>query len=102
MDLVRRQSAPRQAEHVRPGVKGARDLARVVAEGAGLAEERRAVRAALADLPAEQQLVIQLMYFDGLSVGEIADRLGVASGTVRSSTLLGMRELREVTRRIRR
>jgi RNA polymerase sigma-70 factor (ECF subfamily) len=60
----------------------------------GLPEERKAVRAALDDLPEEQRRVIELMYFGGLSQSTIAARLGLPLGTVKSRTLLGMRRLR--------
>ena len=60
----------------------------------GLPEERKAVRAALDDLPEEQRRVIELMYFGGLSQSTIAAGLGLPLGTVKSRTLLGMRRLR--------
>ena len=42
------------------------------------------VRAALAQLPPEQHEVVTLSYIDGLSHGEIAARLGLPLGTVKS------------------
>ena len=42
------------------------------------------VRAALAELPAEQRQVIGLSYVEGLSHGEIAERLKLPLGTVKS------------------
>lgn len=59
-----------------------------------LPRERRLVRDALAELPEQQRDVIQLMYFDGLSQSQIAERTGLPLGTVKSRTLLGMRRLR--------
>ena len=70
------------------------DPADDVADAIDLPEQRRAVRAALAALPAEQREVIELMYFGGLSQSAIAERLGLPLGTVKSRTLLGMRRLR--------
>jgi RNA polymerase sigma-70 factor (ECF subfamily) len=52
------------------------------------------VRAALDELPAEQREVLELMYFDGLSQSQIAERTGQPLGTVKSRALLGMRRLR--------
>ena len=67
----------------------------------GLPEERRIVRAALDELPAEQRDVLTLMYFEGLSQSQIAERTGLPLGTVKSRTLLGMRRMRGVARRDR-
>jgi RNA polymerase sigma-70 factor (ECF subfamily) len=58
------------------------------------AEERDAVRGALAALPASQRQVIQLSFFDGLSQSEIANRLGQPLGTVKTRMRLGMDRLR--------
>ncbi len=70
------------------------DVADRVVEELGLSEERKAVRAALQVLPAEQRQVIELMYFAGLSQSKIAARLDLPLGTVKSRTLLAMRRLR--------
>ena len=70
------------------------DPADDVADRVDLPEERKAVRAALDGLPAEQREVIELMYFGGLSQSTISERLGLPLGTVKSRTLLGMRRLR--------
>jgi RNA polymerase sigma factor (sigma-70 family) len=70
------------------------DPADAVVEVVDLPEERRAVRAALDELPDEQRQVIELMYFDGLSQSKIAKRLSLPLGTVKSRTLLAMRRLR--------
>jgi RNA polymerase sigma factor (sigma-70 family) len=58
--------------------------------------EQRRVRDALAALPQEQRHVISMMYFDGLSQTQIAERAGLPLGTVKSRTLLGMRRLRAI------
>ena len=54
------------------------------------------VRAALAHLTPEHRQVIVEMYFYGRSVAEIADRLGIPAGTVKSRTYYGLRQLRRV------
>jgi RNA polymerase sigma-70 factor (ECF subfamily) len=59
-----------------------------------LAEERAAVRAALEVLPAEQKLAIALAYFGGLTQQEIATRLGLPLGTVKTRIRLGMQKMR--------
>jgi len=97
VDLVRREeSHRRRAEETPPDgtVVVPEDPAQLVVEEVGLPDERKAVRAALEDLPPEQREIIQLMYFDGLSQTRIAERLSLPLGTVKSRTLLGMRKLR--------
>jgi RNA polymerase sigma-70 factor (ECF subfamily) len=97
VDLVRREEAHRRrAEEPRAERFSSRaeDPAEQVVDEIGLPEERKAVRAAVEDLPPEQRQIIELMYFDGLSQTRIAERLSLPLGTVKSRTLLGMRKLR--------
>jgi RNA polymerase sigma-70 factor, ECF subfamily len=58
------------------------------------ADEAVRVSEALAALPPEQFEVLQLAYFDGLSHGEIADRLRLPLGTVKGRTRLALDRLR--------
>ena len=53
-----------------------------------------AVVVALAGLPDEQRLVLDLAYMEGCSHSEIADRLGMPLGTVKSRIRLAMDKLR--------
>lgn len=95
VDAVRREeSQRRRAEDPRGGEVVVVDFADRVVDELGLPEERKAVRAALEELPGEQRQVIELMYFGGLSQSKIAARLDLPLGTVKSRTLLGMRRLR--------
>jgi len=96
VDAVRREEAQRRrAEDVAgASIEEVEDLAEQVIEEVDLPRERRAVRAALGELPEEQRQVIELMYFGGLSQSTIAERLSLPLGTVKSRTLLGMRRLR--------
>jgi RNA polymerase sigma-70 factor (ECF subfamily) len=97
VDLVRREETQRRrAENAGPDdtVVILDDPAEKVIDEIGLPDERKAVRAALEDLPPEQREVIELMYFDGLSQTRVAERLSLPLGTVKSRTLLGMRKLR--------
>ena len=53
------------------------------------------VRAAIADLGADQQRVVELAYFDGLSCSEIAVRISIPVGTVKSRLAAALRALRD-------
>lgn len=52
------------------------------------------VRSALEELPQEQRQVIELAYFEGLSCSEIAERIAVPIGTVKSRLAAAMSKLR--------
>jgi RNA polymerase sigma-70 factor, ECF subfamily len=67
-----------------------------VAEQVALADDAERIARALADLPENQLEVIRLAFFDGLSHGEIAERLGQPLGTVKSRIRLAMNRLRGI------
>jgi RNA polymerase sigma factor (sigma-70 family) len=104
VDAVRREEAQRRrADQVTAGYRDeAADHADDVVAELGRPQERRLVRAALAELPDEQQQVLQLMYFEGLSQAQVAARLGLPLGTVKSRTLLAMRRLRSLLGQVER
>ena len=54
------------------------------------------MRAALARLPDPHREVIELAYFAGYSQSELADRLALPIGTVKSRTFAAMRALQEL------
>jgi RNA polymerase sigma-70 factor, ECF subfamily len=54
------------------------------------------VRAALARLSLEHRQVIVGMYYQGQSVIELAERLGIPEGTVKSRAYYGLRQLKRV------
>jgi RNA polymerase sigma-70 factor (ECF subfamily) len=64
-----------------------------------LAERRQDVAAALRSLPDKQREVIEHAYYGELSHAEIAARLGLPLGTVKSRTCLSLRRLRELVGR---
>jgi RNA polymerase sigma-70 factor (ECF subfamily) len=64
------------------------------ADAAVEAERAQLVAEALATLPEPQLAVVRLSYFDGLSHGEIAARLGLPLGTVKGRLRLALDRLR--------
>lgn len=66
----------------------------VAADDPSASPDRARVRAALGEVPADQRAVLELAYFDGLSCSEIADRIAVPIGTVKSRLAAGLSKLR--------
>jgi len=58
------------------------------------------VRSALASLPPAQRDLLRLAYFEHLTQPEIADRLGIPVGTVKSRTFQALRALRALLREV--
>jgi RNA polymerase sigma-70 factor (ECF subfamily) len=67
-------------------------------EDAIRSEQGRIVREALAALPDNQRRALRLAYFDGLSQSQIAARLGVPLGTVKTQTRSGLTKMGELLR----
>lgn len=71
-------------------------LERMVADGdVGGSPDRQRVRAALAELTADQRQVLELGYFEGLSCSQIAERIGIPIGTVKSRLAAGLTRMRQ-------
>jgi len=64
-------------------------------ENAALGDEARAVRAAVATLPPEQQRALELAFFGGLTQEEIARKLREPLGTVKARIRRGLLKLRD-------
>lgn len=58
-------------------------------------EEHDALHAGIDRLPERVKLIIRLHYFEGKTVGEIAERLGVSIGTVKAQLYDGRKKLRK-------
>lgn len=97
MDLVHRRAVDQKRG------QGAPALARTEPEAsssqvppsADLTLHGRAVRAALGRLPAEQARVIELMYLQGLTLSEVAERLGTSVAAAGTTCVQGMKSLRQ-------
>ncbi|MED5550262.1 MAG: sigma-70 family RNA polymerase sigma factor [Pseudomonadota bacterium] len=59
------------------------------------AEAGQSVAGALSGLPDDQRLVLELAFTEGLSHSEIAERLGLPLGTVKSRVRLAMNKMRQ-------
>jgi RNA polymerase sigma-70 factor, ECF subfamily len=56
--------------------------------------ERQSVRAAIVNLPPDQRRTVEMAYFAGLTLAEVASRMQVPLGTVKSRLRLAMGHLR--------
>jgi RNA polymerase sigma-70 factor (ECF subfamily) len=74
----------------------AADAAPPVEEQAWSSVARDQVRSALAKLPDPHREVIELAYFAGYTQSELAERLAVPIGTVKSRTFAAMTALRDL------
>lgn len=61
-------------------------------------ERRERVRGEMEKLPPEQQQVLEMAFYEGLSQSEIAAKAGLPLGTVKTRTLLAMKKLRSALR----
>ena len=64
-------------------------------DSAALGDQARAVRAAVATLPAEQRRALELAFFGGLTQQQIAEKLSEPLGTVKARVRRGLLKLRD-------
>lgn len=86
----------RQSEHLDFAAVCVQDLA--PASPSSIVAHKREAQSlvqALREIPVEDQVVLELMYFEGLSGSELAEVLGLPEGTVRGRLARGKQRLRE-------
>ncbi len=93
IDVLRRRAGriERALDEAHPIASAAPDPV----EFASQAEERERIQGALAELPAEQRTAIELTYFRGLTIAEMAEQERIPLGTAKSRLRLALERMRK-------
>jgi RNA polymerase sigma factor (sigma-70 family) len=96
VDTIRREERLRKRQERASNLEPVHDedVADDVVDAAFLGDRRLEVRAALQTLPPEQRQVLELAYFAGMTQVQIAEKVGIPIGTVKTRTLAAMKKLR--------
>ena len=95
LDTLRAKSLRRTREGELGPAQAEHDRGLAPVEHAHAGERSLRVQRALADLPTEQARALELAYFEDLSHSEVAARLGLPLGTIKTRIRLGMLKLRD-------
>ena len=94
VDAVRSSERHARSESAAQAARDAGPQARLVDDVVWWDLGRQTVREALSTLPLKQREVLGLVYLAGLTQAEVADRLGIPLGTVKSRTHAGLLRLK--------
>ena|SRR5271165_5375340 len=95
LDRIRSRASRERVEHAWDSEPGTEPSAPSFEERSLLALDSSRVTKALASLPAEQREAIEMAFFEGLSHSELAQRLDIPLGTIKTRIRQGIMKLRQ-------